>query len=64
MSKEKIEIKPVVPSRVHIRKQSLYKTTSGQDSKSCEKVVKGLNWGSEQCDISLEAGNPVRSLLQ
>lgn len=43
MSKEKIEIKPAVPSRVHFRKQSPCKTTSGQDSKSCEKIVKGLN---------------------
>lgn len=43
MSKEKIEIKPAVPSRVHIRKQFLCKTTSGQDSKSCEKVVQDLN---------------------
>ena len=35
----------------------------GWDSKSCEKVTKGLNQGSWWCDITGEAGNPVRSLF-
>lgn len=46
VSQRRVEIKPAVPSRGVIRKEPLYKTaSSGHDSESCGKVVKGLTLG-------------------